>query len=64
MKYLATREGKKFMETQLIAEIAEAYYELMALDNLLEVIDKNIKNSIRCVKNSKAAKKKPLNLLN
>jgi multidrug efflux system outer membrane protein len=41
-KYLATIEGKNFMITNLVAEIANNYYELMALDNLLEVIKNNI----------------------
>lgn len=41
-RYLASVEGKNFMITQLVAEIAEAYYELMALDNLLEIINQNI----------------------
>lgn len=34
-RYLATREGRNFAVTQLIAEIAEAYYDLLALDALL-----------------------------
>lgn len=42
LRYLATIEGRNFMVTNLVAEIADAYYELMALDNMLEIIDKNI----------------------
>jgi len=41
-RYLASIEGKNFMVTNLIAEIANTYYELMALDNLLEIINQNI----------------------
>jgi NodT family efflux transporter outer membrane factor (OMF) lipoprotein len=41
-RYLASIEGKNFMVTHLISEISEAYYELMALDNLLDIIEKNI----------------------
>lgn len=41
-RYLASIEGKNFMVTNLVSEIAEAYYELMALDNQLENIEKNI----------------------
>jgi outer membrane protein, multidrug efflux system len=41
-KYLASVEGKNFMVTNLVAEIANAYYELMALDNLLEIVKNNI----------------------
>lgn len=35
--------GKNFMVTQLVAEIARSYYELIALDNQLEVLKQNIK---------------------
>jgi outer membrane protein, multidrug efflux system len=42
LRYLASIEGKNFMVTHLIAEISEAYYELMALDNVLDIIEKNI----------------------
>lgn len=42
LRYLATTEGKNFMVTHLVSEIATSYYELMALDNLLEIIDQNI----------------------
>ncbi len=41
-RYLASVEGKNFMVTNLVAEIAERYYELMALDNELENVEKNI----------------------
>jgi len=42
LRYLATIEGKNFMVTQIVGEIAQSYYELMALDNLLEIIELNI----------------------
>lgn len=41
-RYLASIEGKNFMVTQLVAEIARSYYELIALDNRLEVLKRNI----------------------
>jgi NodT family efflux transporter outer membrane factor (OMF) lipoprotein len=41
MRYLASTEGRNFMVTNLIAEISEAYYELEALDNQLEIIRQN-----------------------
>lgn len=41
-RYLASSEGRNFMMTKLIAEIANAYYELLALDNQLETLKKNI----------------------
>lgn len=51
--YLATIEGKNFMVTNLISEIATSYYELLALDNQLEILTKNIevqKNALEIVK--------------
>lgn len=59
-RYLASVEGKNFMVTNLIAEISEAYYELMALDNLLEIINQNIdiqSNALRVVRQQKDAAK-------
>lgn len=41
-RYLSSIEGKNFMVTQLVAEIARSYYELIALDNQLEVLQRNI----------------------
>jgi NodT family efflux transporter outer membrane factor (OMF) lipoprotein len=42
LRYLATTEGKNFMVTHLIAEIANTYYDLLALDNQLDILQKNI----------------------
>lgn len=42
MRYLGTVEGRNFMVTNLVAEIASSYYELMALDNQLEILQNNI----------------------
>jgi len=58
--YLASVEGKNFMITNLIAEIATSYYELMALDNQLEILKKNIEiyqNSLEIVKLEKQSAK-------
>ena len=41
-RYLSTVEGRKFVITSLIAEIASGYYELRALDNQLKIITQNI----------------------
>lgn len=41
-RYLATVEGRNFVITNLIAEIANSYYELLALDNQLENVRRNI----------------------
>lgn len=43
MRYMASNEAKNFMTTQLIAEIASTYYELIALDNEKQIINDNIK---------------------
>src|SRR5690606_21012494 len=42
MRYLLTVEGRNFMQTNLVAEIAHSYYELLALDNELEIVKMNI----------------------
>lgn len=57
-RYLASVEGRKFAITNLVSEIADAYYELIALDNLLEVINNNIKiqsDALEAVKMQKNA---------
>lgn len=41
-RYLASTEGRNFLVTGLISEIANEYYELIALDNQLVILDKNI----------------------
>jgi NodT family efflux transporter outer membrane factor (OMF) lipoprotein len=41
-RYLSSIEGRNFMVTRLVAEIASLYYELMALDQQLEVVTNNI----------------------
>jgi len=58
--YLSTTSGKNFMVTHLIAEIANSYYELMALDNQLFIIKQNIEiqqNALAIVKLEKTAAK-------
>jgi multidrug efflux system outer membrane protein len=58
--YLSTTAGKNFMVTRLIAEIANSFYELMALDNQLFIIKQNIaiqQNALEIVKLEKKAAK-------
>ena len=53
IRYLATVEGKNFMVTNLIAEIANSYYELLAYDNQLAIVQQNIgiqNNALELVK--------------
>ncbi|ANE51422.1 TolC family protein [Flavisolibacter tropicus] len=57
-RYLATMEGKNFVITNLIAEVANSYYELLALDNQLEMVKQNItlqQNALEVVKVQKEA---------
>ncbi len=57
-RYLSTVEGKNFMLTNLVAEVATSYYELLALDNQLEIVQQNIslqKNALEIVKVQKEA---------
>ncbi|PLK44129.1 TolC family protein [Emticicia sp. TH156] len=58
--YLATIEGRNFQVTNLVAEIANSYYELLALDNQLETIRKNIEilnSALGIIKQEKEAAK-------
>jgi outer membrane protein, multidrug efflux system len=57
-RYLSSAEGRNFMVTNLVAEIANSYYELMALDNQLEILKSNIRiqeNALGIVKQQKIA---------
>jgi len=57
-RYLSSIEGRNFMVTELVAEIANAYYELMALDNQVEVLKRNIEiqqDALKIVKVQKEA---------
>jgi multidrug efflux system outer membrane protein len=59
-RYLSTAEGRNFLITNLVAEIATSYYELMALDNQLAILRQNIEiqtNALEIVKLEKQAAK-------
>lgn len=58
LEYLATIQGKNFMVTQLVSEIASAYYELIALDNQLTIVKQNLdlqQSALKMVKLQKEA---------
>lgn len=58
LNYLSSLEGRNFMVTQLVGELAESYYELMALDNQLEIVNRNIEirnNAFEIIKLQKEA---------
>ena len=60
VKYLKTVEGRNFVVTNLVSEIANSYYELLALDNQLDIIQQAIelqKNELEIVKVQKEAAK-------
>jgi outer membrane protein TolC len=60
VKYLSTIEGRNFIVTNLIAEISSSYYELLALDNMMSIVQQNIelqKNALQMVKLEKEAAK-------
>jgi len=42
LRYLGTCDGRNYVVTRLVAEIAENYYALMALDRRLETLDRTI----------------------
>ncbi|MEZ4799764.1 MAG: TolC family protein [Flavobacteriales bacterium] len=59
-RYLSSIEGKNFMVTQLVSEIASSYYELLALDNALSIVQQNIdiqSNALEMVKLQKESTK-------
>jgi multidrug efflux system outer membrane protein len=57
-RYLSTIEGKNFVVTSLIAEVANSYYDLISLDSQLEIVKQNIQlqqNALEIVKAQKEA---------
>ena len=52
-EYMASTEGKNFLLTNLVAEVAHSYYELITLDNQLSNLEQNIaiqQNGLEIVK--------------
>ncbi|MEZ6131470.1 MAG: TolC family protein [Planctomycetaceae bacterium] len=56
LRYLATAEGRNYVVTRLVAEVAENYYELMALDNRLATLDRTIELQEKSLEVAKAKK--------
>lgn len=56
LRYLATREGRNFTVTRLVAEVAETYYELLALDNRLAILDRQIEIQRQTLQTAEAMK--------
>ncbi|MDO9155582.1 MAG: TolC family protein, partial [Sediminibacterium sp.] len=52
-KYLATEQARQWVTTQIVSQVAGLYYELLALDKELEILQNNIKlqeNAVEIVK--------------
>ena len=43
LRYLGTQEGRNYVVTRMVADVAENYYELLAADNRLKTLDTTIK---------------------
>jgi len=57
-RYEATIQETNFLITEIVAEIANSYYDLVALDNQIEILDRNIglqKSALEVVKLKKLA---------
>lgn len=57
-RYLASIEARNFLITEIVAEIAESYWELVALDRRLEILKENIElqqSALQLVAAKKAA---------
>ncbi len=57
-RYEATKQERNFLQTEIIAEIANSYYDLVALDNQIDILERNIgiqKDALEIVKLKKAA---------
>lgn len=56
LRYLGTNDGRNYILTRLIADVAEEYYALLALDKQLETIDKTIELQEKSLEFAKAKK--------
>ncbi|MFL5728927.1 MAG: TolC family protein [Cytophagaceae bacterium] len=57
-RFAATTMGRNYLQTQLVSEIANTYYELMALDNQLQLLQTNIgvlQNALKIIQQEKIA---------
>lgn len=56
--YLATIEAKNFFVTELVAEIAKSYFELVALDKQIDIVERNLqiqRDALEIVRQKKIA---------
>ncbi len=58
LRYLGSQDGQNYMVTRLVADVAENYYQLMALDNRMDALDRTIQiqeQSLSMAESMKAA---------
>jgi NodT family efflux transporter outer membrane factor (OMF) lipoprotein len=55
-RFLASYEAKNYLVTLLVSEIADSYYELLALDNLLDIVQQNVVIQESALKNMRLLK--------
>jgi NodT family efflux transporter outer membrane factor (OMF) lipoprotein len=56
LRYLGTVDGRNYVVTRVVAEVAENYYALMALDKQLETLDRTIQLQEKSLELSQALK--------
>ena len=56
LRYLGTADGRNYVITRLIADVAEEYYDLLALDKRLQTLDKTIELQEKSLEFAKAKK--------
>lgn len=54
LRYLGTRDGWNYVVTRMVSEVAENYYELLALDNQMATLDATIQLQEKSLETSKA----------
>lgn len=55
-RFLASRDGQNYVVTRLVADVAENYYELLALDNRLAILNKTIEIQEQTLDKAKSLK--------
>lgn len=56
LRYLGTVDGRNYVVTRVVADIAENYYKLMGLDKQLETLDRTIALQVQSLEIAKARK--------
>ncbi len=56
LRYLGTNDGRNYVVTRLVADIAEEYYDLLAMDKQLETLEKTIELQEKSLEVAKAKK--------